>query len=189
MKEKKLTVYNIVFMGLLAAIMCILGPLSLPIGPVPISLTNFVVYFAVYVLGTKLGTGSLCLYLILGAVGLPVFSGYAGGLAKLTGPTGGYLIGFIFMALIGGYVIEKSNRNFFATIAAWVVGTAVDYAFGTAWFIFIMHMPLGKALMLCVVPFIIGDLIKIVVGTILGREVHRGLSKAGMFSQHARTEG
>ena len=100
MKSRKLTIYQITFMALMAAVTCILGPLSVPIGQVPISLTNLVIYFTVYVLGAWAGTGSYCIYLILGAVGLPIFSGFAGGLGKLLGPTGGYLVGFIFMAYI-----------------------------------------------------------------------------------------
>ena len=83
MKEKKFTVYQLCFMALMAAVTCILAPLSIPIGPIPISLTNLVVYFTVYVIGLKAGTCSYCLYVLLGVVGLPVFSGYVGGPAKI----------------------------------------------------------------------------------------------------------
>lgn len=114
MKSKKVTIYQLTFMAMMAAVTCILGPLSVPIGQIPISLTNLVIYFTVFVLGIWAGTGSYGIYLLLGAVGLPVFSGFAGGLGKLLGPTGGYLIGFIFMALIGGAVIELSHRNYFS---------------------------------------------------------------------------
>ena len=95
--------------GVMAAVTCILGPLSLaiPVSPVPISLTNLAVYFAIYVLGMKRGTISYCIYLLLGLIGLPVFAAFTGGAGKLFGPTGGYLIGFIFMALICGFFIEK----------------------------------------------------------------------------------
>ena len=119
-------------MALMAAVTCILAPLSIPIGPIPISLTNLVVYFTVYVIGLKAGTCSYCLYVLLGVVGLPVFSGYVGGPAKIAGPTGGYIVGFVLMALIGGYVIEKTNRNMVLVIIAWIVGTMVDYALGRA---------------------------------------------------------
>jgi biotin transport system substrate-specific component len=185
-KNKKTNVYRITFMALLAAIMCILGPLSLPIGPVPISLTNLAVYLAVYVLGMADGTVSYCLYLLLGAVGLPVFSGYSGGLGKIAGPTGGYIIGFIFMALIGGFVLEKTGRKLIPTMAGWVVATAVDYAFGTAWFVYIAHYTVIQALAVCVFPFIIGDCIKIVLGTLLGREVRKALVHAGLIKVKAK---
>ena len=123
MKEKKFTVYQLCFMALMAAVTCILAPLLIPIGPIPISLTNLVVYFTVYVIGLKAGTCSYCLYVLLGVVGLPVFSGYVGGPAKIAGPTGGYIVGFVLMSLIGGYVIEKTNRNMVLVIIAFIVVT------------------------------------------------------------------
>ena len=95
--------------ALMTAITCILAPMALPIpvSPVPISLTNLVIFFMAYILGTKLSVASYVLYLLLGTVGLPVFSGFSGGVGKLLGPTGGYLIGFIFLAAISGFFVEK----------------------------------------------------------------------------------
>ena len=90
--------------AIMAALMCILGPMSIPIGAVPISFTNLVIYLTVYLLGAKKGCISYLIYMLLGVVGLPVFSGYTGGIAKLAGPTGGYLVGFILLALISGMV-------------------------------------------------------------------------------------
>ena len=158
-------------MALMAAVMCIAGPLAVPIGPVPITLTNLVIYIAVGVLGTTQGTISYCLYLLLGMVGLPVFSGYAGGLGKLAGPTGGYLIGFIAMALIGGIVMEVSHRKLIPTLIGWFIGTAVDYLLGTLWFMFVTKMNLSASIMMCVVPFIPGDLIKIVLAYCLSKKI------------------
>ena len=95
--------------ALMTAITCILAPMALPIpiSPVPISLTNLVIFFMAYILGMKLSVASYVLYLLLGTVGLPVFSGFTGGVGKLLGPTGGYLIGFIFLAAIAGFFVEK----------------------------------------------------------------------------------
>ncbi len=107
----KLSVYQMAAAALMTAVLCVLGPLSIPIGPVPISLTNFVIYITLYLLGTKLGTLSYCIYLLLGTAGLPIFSGYSGGLAKLAGPTGGYLVGFIAMAVIAGIFIQKITEK------------------------------------------------------------------------------
>ena len=166
-------------------ITCILGPLSVPIGQIPISLTNLVIYFTVFVLGIWAGTGSYGIYLLLGAVGLPVFSGFAGGLGKLLGPTGGYLIGFIFMALIGGAVIELSHRNIFLTMLGWVVGTAVAYAFGTVWFVYLMKCSVTYALTVCVYPFIGFDIVKIVIATLLGKTVRYAITKAGLIQKAA----
>ena len=179
MKEKKFTVYQLCFMALMAAVTCILAPLSIPIGPIPISLTNLVVYFTVYVIGLKAGTCSYCLYVLLGVVGLPVFSGYVGG----------YIVGFVLMALIGGYVIEKTNRNMVLVIIAWIVGTMVDYALGTAWFAYVQHCTVGYALKVCVYPFIVFDLIKIVAATFLGKAVRYALVKAGLLSNDKVVSG
>ena len=99
--------YALTATALMTAVTCILAPLSVPIGPVPISLTNFVIFLSLYLLGWKKGTLSLLVYLLLGLAGLPVFSGFAGGIAKLAGPTGGYIIGFIPMAIVAGIIIDK----------------------------------------------------------------------------------
>ena len=91
--EKKLTTYQMAVTALMAAVMCVLGPLTVPIGAVPISLANFVICLTAWLLGPKFGTLSVAVYLCIGLIGVPVFSGYGAGLAKLAGPTGGYLVG------------------------------------------------------------------------------------------------
>ena len=181
MQKKKFSLTQLIFMALMAAVMCIAGPLAVPIGPVPITLTNLVIYIAVGVLGAAQGTISYCLYLLLGMVGLPVFSGYAGGLGKLAGPTGGYLIGFIAMALIGGIVMEVSHRKLIPTLIGWFIGTAVDYLLGTLWFMYIMHTTFMQTMAACVFPFIIGDCIKLIAGVMLGRQLHKILVHAGFI--------
>lgn len=181
-KEKKFTVYQLCFMALMAAVTCILAPMSVPIGPIPISLTNLVVYFTVYVIGTKASIGSYCIYVLLGIVGLPVFSGYVGGPAKIAGPTGGYIVGFILMAAIGGFFIEKFKRNAVLTIVGWVLGTAVDYCLGTVWFVYVAKCSFAYALGVCVYPFIIFDIAKIVIATGLGHAVRYALIKAGLLN-------
>ena len=113
-KKKSFTTFQMALIAVMAAITCILGPLSIPIpiSPVPISLTNLAIYLTVCLLGWKFGTISYLIYLLIGIAGLPVFSGFSSGFAKLLGPTGGYLIGFIPMAIICGFAFEKfSNRG------------------------------------------------------------------------------
>ena len=139
-------------------------------------------YFTVYVIGTKAGVCSYCIYVLLGIVGLPVFSGYVGGPAKIAGPTGGYIVGFVLMALIGGFFIEKFKRNFALTLVGWVLGTFVDYCLGTVWFVYVAHCSLLYALKVCVYPFIIFDLGKIVIATLLGHAVRYALVKAGLLN-------
>ncbi len=105
-KKKKISTRQMTIIALMTAVTCILGPLSIPLpfSPVPISFTNLAIYFSVFVLGTYSATVSYLVYLLIGMVGLPVFSGFSGGFGKLAGPTGGYLVGFIFMALIAGFL-------------------------------------------------------------------------------------
>ena len=133
MEQQTMKIQDLTLIALMAALTCILGPMSitLPFTPVPISFTNLVIYFAVMVIGMKRGTISYLVYLLIGAVGLPVFSGFSGGLAKLAGPTGGYLVGFIFLALISGFFVEKFSGNIVMAVIGMVLGTAVTYAFGT----------------------------------------------------------
>ena len=148
--------------------------LSIPIGPVPISLTNFAIYLSLYLLDWKKGTISYILYLLLGLVGLPVFSGFTGGIGKLAGPTGGYIIGFIPMAIIAGIVIDKFSQRWIQ-ILGMIVGTAICYAFGTAWFCIQAGYTVSAALAVCVIPFIPADLIKMVIAMIIGPEIRKRL--------------
>ena len=182
-KKKQISrTYEIVTMALMAGVMCILGPMSIPIGLVPISFTNLVIYLAVYLLGAKKGTISYLIYLLLGIFGLPVFSGYTGGLSKLGGPTGGYLIGFIFMALITGYVIEIFKYQTMLSILGMVLATFIAYFFGTEWFVIQMKCSVKYALGVCVFPFLIGDLIKMIIASLLGPVIRKQLGKADLLS-------
>ena len=172
---------TMVMISLMAAVICILGPLSLaiPISPVPISLTNLAVYFTMYVLGTKHGTISYLVYLLIGLIGIPVFSGFTGGPAKLLGPTGGYLIGFICMTLISGLCIEHTeNRNLH--FLGMCLGTAVCYLFGTVWLPRLTGMSFNAALGAGVIPFIPGDLAKIVIALLIGPTIRSRLRQAGL---------
>lgn len=180
---KKITIKEMAICGIFAALMCIAGPLSVPIGPVPVSLTNLAIYFAVMIIGTKISLISYIVYLLLGTVGLPVFSGFSGGLSKLVGPTGGYLVGFILMLIISGIAAELSKRNIVITILGMIVGTAAAYLLGTVWFVCQQKCSFAYAMGICVEPFIIFDLIKIVIAFILGNEVRKHLVKANLLSE------
>ena len=177
---RKTSTYAMVVTALMAAVTCILAPLSVPIGPVPISLTNFAIYLSLYLLDWKKGTLSLLIYLLLGLAGLPVFSGFAGGIAKLAGPTGGYIIGFIPMAIICGFAFEKfSNRGM--QIAGLAIGTIVAYIFGTAWLAIEAHLTFYQALLAGVIPYIPGDLVKIILVVLVGPIVKKRLQSAGLL--------
>ena len=170
--------YDITMTALMAAVTCILAPLSIPIGPVPISFTNLAIYLSLYLLGWKKGTVSYLIYLLMGFVGLPVFSGFTGGPAKLAGPTGGYIIGFIFSALVMWAIEHVFGRKPVVQIISMIVGLIVCYAFGTAWFMFAYTRstgPVGLMAVLgwCVFPFIIPDLIKIALAYVLSGKVRK----------------
>lgn len=178
--KNKLTVAQITMIGVMAAVTCILGPLSIPIGVVPISFTNLAVYFALYALGCRKGTVSYLIYLLIGLIGVPVFSGFSSGPAKLFGPTGGYLIGFIFMAIISGVVIDFCSGKWLLHIGGMIAGTVVCYFMGTAWLSYSAGMSFGAALAAGVIPFIPGDLVKIVIAAIVGPQIRKQLRKANL---------
>ena len=159
--KQGLSVRQIATIGIMSAVTCILAPFSVPIGPVPISLTNLAIYFALYILGMKDGTISYLVYLLIGLVGVPVFSGFTSGPEKLFGPTGGYLIGFIPMALLAGFIIDKFTSKRILCLAGMVAGTIICYGLGTAWLAYQAGLSLKAALFAGVIPFIPGDLAKI----------------------------
>lgn len=185
MKQQTMKIQDLTLIALMAALTCILGPMSitLPFTPVPISFTNLVIYFAVMVIGMKRGTISYLVYLLIGAVGLPVFSGFSGGLAKLAGPTGGYLVGFIFLALISGFFVEKFSGNIVMAVIGMVLGTAVTYAFGTLWLCAQMHLTFVQGLYAGVIPYLPGDAAKIVIAIIVGSAVKKAVVKARVLPE------
>lgn len=166
---KKRTTFNIVMAGLSAALLCIAGPFAIPIpfSPVPISMLPLAIYIIAFLIDWKLCGLSTVIYLLLGTVGLPVFSGFSGGLAKLAGPTGGYLIGFIFTALICGFFITKFDK-IYMYVTGMVLGLIVAYLFGTVWFTFQQNTNFTAALSLCVIPYLPGDALKIIIAVLVG---------------------
>lgn len=181
------SVRQLAIIGVMTAVTCILAPFSIPIGPIPISLTNIVIYFSLYILGTKDGTISYLVYLLIGMIGLPVFSGFTGGPEKLIGPTGGYLIGFIPMAVIAGVFIKRSismNNLWIGRILGifgMILGTIIAYIFGTAWLAYQADMDFQAALWAGVIPFIPGDLIKMVLAVLAGPQIRKQLMRARLI--------
>ena len=176
-------VFVMVMTALTAAVFCVVGPLSVPIGPVPISLMTLVLYLAIYAVGVQKAVVACVLYLLLGLAGLPVFTGFQGGIGKLAGPTGGYLIGYIPMIIIGGigiFIMQKKKTSETGVVITRVIeafglvlATAVLYVLGTAWFVISTGTPVGASLALCVIPFLPGDAAKIVIAVIAGPGLRR----------------
>ena len=169
--------YDIVYIAVFAVIMAICSWISIPT-TVPFTLQTFGVFVAVGVLGGKRGSLAVLVFIILGAVGVPVFSGMTGGVGVLLGTTGGYIIGFLFSALVMWAMEKIPVKNDIMQIISMVVGLIVCYAFGTAWFMVVYSRangPVGLAAVLgwCVIPFIVPDLIKIAVAFGLSKKIKK----------------
>ena len=188
----KLNTRRLAVCAVMAAVMCIIAPVSIPIGPISITGGTLAIYLSVYLLGGAWGTASVLVYLLVGFVGAPVFSNYMGGAARLLGPTGGYLVGYLPMALLSGFLVQWAFRRFggqdgkgWITVAVQflglALGTAVLYAFGTAWYCFQAGVDLQKALAACVFPFIPFDLLKMAAALLLGFPLRRRLEQAGLL--------
>ena len=165
--SRSIQTYAMVSTALMTAVTCILAPLSVPIGPVPISFTNLAIYLSLYLLDWKRGTLSYFLYLLIGFAGLPVFSGF----------TGGYIAGFIPMAIIAGIVIDHCQKRWIQLLGM-IVGTAICYALGTAWFCMQAGYTVSAALAVCVFPFIPADLIKMLIAMTIGPEIRKRVGSA-----------
>ena len=171
------SVRKMAIIALMTAVLCILAPISIPvfISPVPISLGVLAVYLTAYVLSPLDATISVIIFILLGTFGLPVFSGYSGGLSKLVGPTGGYIIGFLFTVYISSLFIHMKKGIIFDVIGM-ITGLALCYILGTIWFSYQQGKGFIASLLLCVVPFLIGDAIKIIVAVILGTQLNKRLA-------------
>lgn len=168
---------NIVYCGVFVALIAICSWISIPT-TIPFTLQLLAICLTAALLGTKLGTATILVYILLGLVGVPVFSGFKGGVAALMGPTGGYIIGFIFTALIVGFASEKFGKKILVLTIAMVVGVLVCYVFGTIWFVFVYTKtkePVGimTALSWCVIPYLIPDAVKIAISVLLTKRLER----------------
>ena len=168
-------------LALFTALLCVLAPFSLPVGPVPLSLANLVIWVSLYILGPRRAALSVLVYLLLGFCGMPVFSGFAGGAGVLAGPTGGYLAGYLPMALVSGAFVCRSGGRALPCLAGLLAGTALLYLLGTAWFCAVMRTAPAAALAACVLPFLPGDLAKMAAAHLLGSLLRRRLEKARLM--------
>ena len=171
----RITARGIAYIALGAALIAVCSWISVPI-EVPFTMQTFAVCLIAALLGAKMGTGCVAVYLLLGLAGLPVFAGFKGGPAALLGVTGGYLIGFLFTALIVGLAADRLGRKPAVLAAAMAAGVLLCYTFGTAWFVIVYTrkvgaIGVGTALMKCVVPYLIPDGIKIALAALLTRRL------------------
>lgn len=168
--------YNLVTTALTTTIIILCSWITVPIGAVPITLQTFAIFMCAILLGEKKGTLSFIVYILLGIVGLPVFSSFQSGFGVLLGATGGYLFGFIFITLIGGFFCRKFPDNMILTYIGLVTGLFFCYTSGTLWYVY-MYLKdfswsnISSVLLTCVLPYIIPDLIKMQLAIILSKKI------------------
>ena len=169
--------YDLVYIGVFAVLMAVCSWISIP-AAVPFTLQTFGVFMAVGVLGGKKGTASVGLYLLLGILGVPVFAGMTGGIGVLLGTTGGYIIGFFFSALVMWAMEKLPGKKSVIQVISMITGLLVCYTFGTLWFMMVYMKNQGAVGLMtvlgwCVIPFIIPDILKIVLAYGLSRKLKK----------------
>ncbi len=164
---KNSKVYSMALIALFAALTAVFSQIIIPIGPVPINLALLSVFICGGVLGWKKASLSMVIYILLGIAGVPVFSGFQGGLAKIAGPTGGYIVGYLIAAFVIGIITDKFGRKILPLICSMILGLILCYAFGTIWFVLLMNQGIVASLMTCVIPFLPGDAVKIAAAVIV----------------------
>ena len=176
--------------GLFAAVTAVCSWISIPLGftPVPVNLATLAVFLAGALLGPKYGPLSMAVYTLAGAAGIPVFAGFRGGFSVLAGPTGGYVLGYIAAAFVTGFLLDAFLRGgraatgrkapaavySFAVYAfAMICALAACYALGTSWFMLSTHTGFAASMVMCVIPFLPGDALKITAATLLARRLKK----------------
>lgn len=174
---RRMDTRDVTMIAVCTAMMVICSWISIP-ATVPFTMQTFGVFLCVGLLGGRRGTLAVSVYLLLGAVGLPVFSGFTGGIGHLFGATGGYIIGFLFSALVMWLIEHLLGRNLKTLVLSMIAGLITCYAFGTAWFMVVYAKDSGSvglmtALGWCVFPYVIPDAVKIGLATVITRRVRQ----------------
>ncbi len=168
---------EIVFTALFAALIAVCGFISIPVPgtPIPIVLQNMLVVLTGLMLGPVWGVASTGLFLVAGALGLPVFSGGTGGIARLMGPTGGFLYGYALATLVSGMIAQRPKYGVrtpvLRLVLATVLGFVVMYIPGVIHFMRVMDKTISQTMTLCVIPYIPGDIVKMVVAILLSSKL------------------
>lgn len=167
--NKKLKIIDLAYIGLSVAILAICAWISIPMGAVPITLQTMGVCIVAGLFGAKRGAIAVFSYLVLGAIGVPVFANFQGGIGYLAGATGGFAVGFLLSAIIIGIVCKKCENKPIFIVISMVVGIVACYGFGCIWFAFVHSngAAFGAVFATCVVPFILPDIIKIAISALL----------------------
>ncbi|MBR2666864.1 MAG: biotin transporter BioY [Oscillospiraceae bacterium] len=179
MTKTKFKTTDLAYIALCAVLIAVCSWVSIP-SAIPFTMQTFAIFCVLGLLGGRRGTIAVVVYLLLGAIGLPVFASFTGGAGILLGTTGGYMMGFIFMGIIYWLFESLIGDRLAVRIVSMVLGLAVCYAFGTGWFMLVYARQTGAiglstALAWCVLPFVIPDLIKMVLALLLSGKLSRAL--------------
>ena len=176
MAEKKIKAFDIVITALMAALIAVCSFIAIPVGAVPVTLQTFAVFACAGILGKNRGTISILVYILLGIVGMPVFSGFQSGLSVITGPTGGYIIGFLPAVFVAGLIMQKTDRKIPFTVAAFLVGLLICYICGMLWYVYVFssgEADFASAFAVCILPYIIPDVIKLILAAVVSQAVRK----------------
>ncbi len=173
---------SLVLAALFAALTAVCSQIQIPLPYIPINLALFAVHLCGALLGPKWGALSMAAYALLGAVGVPVFVGFKSGPAALFGKTGGYILGYVLCALTVGLMTRRFGLSMRSLCASMAVGVAVCYLFGTIWFMVLTGMNLMTSLAYCVIPFLPGDAVKILLAAFLARRLQKPMRAMGLLS-------
>ena len=167
MSQRHVGVRRLALAGMMAALCAICSQIQIPLPMIPLNLALLAVFLAGALLGPKMGALSMLAYVLLGAAGLPVFAGFKAGPAALFGKTGGYILGYILCACLCGVLPRRLGFTFKGLCLSMLCGLAACYTLGTLWFMLLTHLPLSASLSYCVLPFLPGDAVKIVLAAFL----------------------
>lgn len=171
-KQKKFRTLDLVYIGLFAALIAVCAWIAVPL-TVSVTLQTFAVCLTAGLLGWKRATLAVAVYILLGMIGLPVFTGFNSGISAIAGPTGGYIVGFIFTAVITGLAADKCGGKMSYNILFMTLGILTCYLFGTVWFVIAYKVSFASALSTCVFPFLVPDAVKIVLAAFLTGKLKR----------------
>lgn len=167
--------------ALFAALLCLLSPIAIPLGSIPVTLSVFVVMLTGVVLPWRQAGAAVLAYLLIGLVGLPVFSGGQAGIAVFLGPTGGYLWCYLPMVVVCSLLSGGAEVRIYRVVAGNLLALALCYATGTAQFMLIMDCSASYALRICVLPFLLLDAVKLFLAALLGVRIRNRLCNAGLL--------
>lgn len=178
-KEQKLSVKSAALTGMFVAVLAVLSQLSIPLpSGVPITLQTFAVALTAYVLGPRLGTAATAVYILLGAVGLPVYANFSSGIGVLLGMTGGFLWGFLVMAVLCGLGARQKKKAFLAALSA--AGLAACHLVGIFWFMKVTGTGFVQAALAASVPYLIKDAVSVAAAWLAAQAIQRALAAASL---------